>query len=148
MLPVVCIYSTFIQRSVDQIIHDICIQNLHAVFMVDRAGAVPGDGITHQGIYDIALFRSIPNLKLISVVSEKDMQLCFKWAENQKSPVVIRYPKLSCPTEIPEFSTPVEEGKGIFVPCSEIVIENISEHELAGRKNKILYVLVVFIQNQ
>lgn len=140
MLPVVCIYSTFIQRSVDQIIHDICIQNLHAIFMVDRAGAVPGDGITHQGIYDIALFRSIPNLKLISVVSEKDMQLCFKWAENQKSPVVIRYPKLSCPTEIPEFSTPVEEGKGIFVPCSEIVIENISEHELAGRKNKILVV--------
>lgn len=140
LIPVVCIYSTFIQRAVDQMIHDVALQNLHCVFMLDRAGAVPNDGATHQGLFDIALFRPVPNLVILSPVSDSDLRLCLEWAVNENVPVVIRYPKLSCPTEIEEFKTPVEKGKGIFIPASEIVIENISEAELDLRKNKTLVV--------
>ncbi len=139
-VPVVCIYSTFMQRAVDQLIHDITLQKAHAIFMLDRAGAVPADGATHQGIYDIALFRAIPDMEVMTVVSANDLRLCFEWAVEKGTSVMIRYPKLSCPTELPQFSNPVEFGRGIFVPCSEFVIENISESELESRKNKILVV--------
>ncbi len=139
-IPVVCIYSTFMQRSVDQMIHDIALQKVHTVFMLDRAGAVPSDGVTHQGIYDIALFRPIPELEILTVSSATDLRLCFDWAIERGTSVVIRYPKLTCPTEIPQFSTPVELGRGIFIPCTEFVIENISEKELESKKSKILIV--------
>ena len=139
-IPVVCIYSTFMQRAVDQMVHDIALQKSHAVFMLDRAGAVPSDGVTHQGIYDIALFRPIPELELLTVCSAADLRLCFEWAINRGTSVVIRYPKLTCPTEVPQMSTPVELGRGIFIPCTEFPIENISESELESKKNKILIV--------
>lgn len=139
-VPVVCIYSTFIQRSVDQMIHDIALQKSHAIFMLDRAGAVPADGVTHQGIYDIALFRPIPELELLTVCSASDLRLCFEWAVEKGTSVVIRYPKLTCPTEVPQMSTPVELGRGIFIPCTEFPIENISEAELEAKKKKILIV--------
>jgi len=140
MIPVVCIYSTFIQRSIDQIIHDITLQNAHVIMMLDRAGAVPNDGATHQGIFDISLFRPIPNLKILTVSSHKDLELCFDYAVKQEGAVAIRYPKLTCPTEIEEFSTPVEEGKGILVKGSNIVISGVTEEEIDNRKNKILVV--------
>jgi len=140
MVPVVCIYSTFIQRAIDQIVHDVSLQNARVIFMMDRAGAVPSDGVTHQGIFDISMFRSIPKLSILTVTSANDMKLCFEWALEQKNAVAIRYPKLTCPTELPEFSTPVEEGRGIFVPCSETIVGNITEDELNSRKNKILVV--------
>ena len=139
-VPVVCIYSTFIQRSVDQMIHDIALQKSHAIFMLDRAGAVPSDGVTHQGIYDIALFRPIPELELMTVCSAADLRLCFEWAVEKGTSVVIRYPKLTCPTEVPQMSQPVELGRGIFIPCTEFPIENISDAELEAKKNKILIV--------
>lgn len=139
-IPVVCIYSTFIQRSVDQMIHDIALQKSHAIFMLDRAGAVPSDGVTHQGIYDIALFRPIPELELLTVCSAADLRLCFEWAIEKGTSVVIRYPKLTCPTEVPQMSQPVELGRGIFIPCTEFPIENISDAELEAKKNKILIV--------
>lgn len=122
-IPVVCIYSTFIQRSVDQIIHDITLQKSHVIFMLDRAGAVPADGVTHQGVFDIALFRPIPELELLTVASAKDLELCFNWAVEKGTSVVIRYPKLTCPTELPQFSTPVELGRGIFIPGTEFLLD-------------------------
>lgn len=140
-IPVTCIYSTFMQRSVDQMIHDIALQKAHAVFMLDRAGAVPSDGVTHQGIFDISLFRPIPDLEILSPVSQNDLKLCFDWAVDKGTCVVIRYPKLSCPTEFPQFSSPVELGRGIFMPCTEFVIENVTEKQLEAHKNKILVVL-------
>lgn len=140
-IPVTCIYSTFIQRSVDQMIHDIALQKAHAIFMLDRAGAVPADGVTHQGIFDISLFRPIPDLEILSPVSQNDLQLCFDWAVDKGTCVVIRYPKLSCPTEFPQFSSPVELGRGIFMPCTEFVIENVTEKQLENHKNKVLVVL-------
>ena len=140
-IPVTCIYSTFMQRSVDQMIHDIALQKAHAVFMLDRAGAVPSDGVTHQGIFDISLFRPIPDLEILSPVSQNDLKLCFDWAVDKGTCVVIRYPKSSCPTEFPQFSSPVELGRGIFMPCTEFVIENVTEKQLEAHKNKILVVL-------
>ena len=140
-IPVTCIYSTFMQRSVDQMIHDIALQKAHAVFMLDRAGAVPSDGVTHQGIFDISLFRPIPDLEILSPVSQNDLKLCFDWAVDKGTCVVIRYPKLSCPTEFPQFSSPVELGRGIFMPCTEFVIENVTEKQLEAHKNKVLVVL-------
>ena len=139
LIPVVCIYSTFMQRSVDQLIHDVSLQNSHAIFMLDRAGAVPGDGVTHQGIFDISLFRPIPNIQFLSPCSAKDLELCFKYALEQKNAVIIRYPKLSCPTEMDEFSVPVECGKGIFVPGSSIVLDR-AETTFDSSDNKILFV--------
>ncbi len=122
-IPVVCIYSTFMQRSIDQMIHDITLQKSHVIFMLDRAGAVPSDGVTHQGVFDIALFRPIPELEILTVTSAVDMKLCFEWAVQNGTSVVIRYPKLTCPTELSQFSTPVELGRGIFIPGSEFLLD-------------------------
>lgn len=118
-IPVVCIYSTFIQRAVDQIIHDISLQNLKAIFMLDRSGAVPCDGVTHQGVFDISLFRGIPNINILSPASKNDLRKCFEWALNSNTSTVIRYPKLKCPEEISEFSLPVEVGKGLLIKKNE-----------------------------
>ena len=130
LIPVTAIYSTFIQRSVDQMIEDIALQNRHAVFVFDRAGAVPGDGETHQGIFDIALFRSVPNLTLMTVVSALDMKLCLDYAINSaKGPVLLRWPKASCPSEIETFSKPVHEGRGLLI-SSEVYAPSLSERLL------------------
>lgn len=115
MIPVVCIYSTFIQRAVDQMIHDISLQKSHSIFILDRSGVVPNDGVTHQGLFDIALFRPVPGLEIMSPVSASDLKLCFEYALAANGPVVIRYPKAACPQELPEFSQKVKKGKGILL---------------------------------
>ena len=113
--PVTAIYSTFIQRAVDQLIHDMALQKGAGIFMLDRSGAVPGDGETHQGIFDISLLRPVPNLSLLAPASEKELELCFHWALTQNSPVVIRYPKGLCPAEHREFALPVISGRGVLL---------------------------------
>lgn len=119
LLPVVCIYSTFMQRAVDQLIHDIALQNLRAVIVLDRAGAVPNDGETHQGLFDISLFRPVPNIKIMSPATAKDLSICLNYAANTDKAVVIRFPKMSCPTEIPAFVKNIEEGRGVFVSAMD-----------------------------
>lgn len=140
MIPVVCIYSTFMQRAVDQIIHDVTLQKAHVIMMLDRAGAVPDDGMTHQGMFDIALFRPIPDLQMLTVSSAEDLKVCFRWAVENGRSVVIRYPKSSCPTELPHFASPVELGKGIFISCTDICME-MPEVELEKRSKKVLLVI-------
>ena len=115
LIPVVCIYSTFIQRAVDQMIHDVSLQKSHCIFILDRAGVVPNDGVTHQGLFDIALFRPIPNIEIMSPVSALDLRVCFDYALERDCPVVIRYPKTVCPAELPDFSQKVKSGKGILL---------------------------------
>ena len=124
MLPVVCIYSTFIQRAVDQMIHDISLQKSHCIFILDRAGVVPNDGVTHQGLFDIALFRPVPGLQILSPVSASDLKACFEYAVEAKGPVVIRYPKAYCPEELPDFSQKVKEGKGILLESEGKAVKN------------------------
>lgn len=90
--PVVCIYSTFLQRAYDQIIHDVCIQNLPVVFMVDRAGLTGSDGKTHQGMFDASYLRGIPNLKLFAPKDDDEAEAMFAYALKLGTPVAIRYP--------------------------------------------------------
>ena len=114
IIPVVAIYSTFMQRCVDQVIHDVALQNLHVVFAVDRAGVVPQDGQTHQGAFDISLFRSIPNLTILAPASNNEMQSMLKWALSHKGPTMLRYPKKTCPKEFPASSNVLEAGRGVI----------------------------------
>jgi len=114
--PVVAIYSTFIQRTVDQVIHDAALQKLPVILALDRAGLVGADGETHQGLFDIALFRSLPNTAILAPTGESEMRLLLDWAlEHGAGPVIIRYPKAYCPDDIPAFSQPPEKGRGVWV---------------------------------
>ncbi|MFH0924133.1 MAG: 1-deoxy-D-xylulose-5-phosphate synthase [bacterium] len=93
MIPVVAVYSTFLQRSYDQILHDVCLQNLHVVFALDRAGIVGDDGPTHNGVFDISYLRHIPNLIIMAPKDENELQYMLKKAITLKCPVAIRYPR-------------------------------------------------------
>ncbi len=91
--PVFAVYSTFLQRAYDQVLHDICIQNLPVVFGIDRAGIVGSDGETHQGIFDLSYLSSLPNMTILAPKCLEEMGIMLKWALNQNSPVAIRYPR-------------------------------------------------------
>lgn len=119
MLPVVCIYSTFMQRAVDQLIHDIALQKLKAIVVLDRAGAVPNDGETHQGLFDITLFRPVPNLKILTPATACDLDRLLNYAAEDQEACIIRYPKMSCPTELTCFSQEVVEGRGVLVKADD-----------------------------
>jgi 1-deoxy-D-xylulose-5-phosphate synthase len=94
MRPVVAIYSTFLQRAFDQIIHDVCIQNLPVFFCLDRAGIVGADGPTHQGMYDIAYLRCIPNMVLMAPKDEAELQRMIVTGINHTTgPIALRYPR-------------------------------------------------------
>lgn len=135
MIPVVAIYSTFIQRSVDQIIEDVALQNRHCVIVLDRAGAVPSDGETHQGIFDISLLRCVPHVTFLSPATKTDMNLCLDYAvDKANGPVVIRWPKMSCPTDFPAFNDPISLGKGVFVSCDEFAPSVSVQYEEKQRK--------------
>ena len=96
MRPVVAVYSTFLQRAVDQVMHDVCISNLPVVFCVDRAGAVGADGVTHQGLYDIAMLRTLPNLTICQPKDADDLKALLDEALKRNGPTVIRYPRGKC----------------------------------------------------
>lgn len=94
--PVFAVYSTFMQRSYDQIVHDICRQNANVVFAIDRAGFVGPDGETHQGIYDIAFLRSIPNIVVMMPKNEQELRNMLRTAvEYEDGPIAVRYPRIS-----------------------------------------------------
>ncbi|MEQ8254074.1 MAG: transketolase C-terminal domain-containing protein, partial [Smithellaceae bacterium] len=102
-IPVVAIYSTFLQRAYDQILHDVCLQKLPVVFALDRAGIVGEDGATHQGIFDYSYLRSIPNIVVMAPADENELQHMLKTAVECKKPVSLRYPR----------------GKGVGVPLED-----------------------------
>ncbi len=113
LVPVVAIYSTFLQRSYDQIIHDVCLQNLHVVLCLDRAGIVGEDGPTHHGLFDIAYLRHIPNMTIMAPKDQSELKAMLKFAVDEcKGPVAIRYPrgKVVSPP-ILEKTAPISLGK-------------------------------------
>lgn len=114
--PVVAIYSTFLQRAYDSIIHDVALQNLPVIFAIDRAGIVGEDGPTHHGVFDLSYLQSIPNLAILAPSSGSELTEMMKWAIKQQKPVAIRYPRITVPdiTELDCLQTkePMEEGKG------------------------------------
>jgi len=109
--PVCAIYSTFLQRAYDQIVHDVCLQNLPVVFMIDRAGLVGDDGATHHGVMDIAYLRSIPNLVLLSPKDTLELREMVKYALSYKrGPIAVRYPRGGSET-IHETVAPIQFGQ-------------------------------------
>ncbi|MCC5668161.1 1-deoxy-D-xylulose-5-phosphate synthase [Nostoc sp. CHAB 5784] len=125
MRPVVTIYSTFLQRAYDQIIHDVCIQNLPVFFCLDRAGIVGADGPTHQGMYDIAYLRCIPNIVLMAPKDEAELQrMLVTGIEHTKSPIAMRYPRGSGygVSLMEEGWEPLPIGKGEILRSGEDVL--------------------------
>src|ERR671910_612366 len=92
-VPVVAIYSTFLQRGYDEILHDVCLQNLHVVFALDRGGLVGADGPTHHGVFDFAYMRSIPNIVIMAPKDENELQHMLKTATEHDGPISLRYPR-------------------------------------------------------
>ncbi len=93
LTPVVAIYSSFLQRAYDQIVHDVCIQNLHVIFAIDRAGLVGSDGETHQGIFDLSFLAAIPNLCIMAPKNKQELYSMLKFALKYNGPIAIRYPR-------------------------------------------------------
>ena len=116
--PVVCIYSTFLQRSFDQVFQEVSLQNLPVVFCIDRAGVVGSDGPTHHGLMDVGFLRMMPNMVLIAPTDEVEVRLALEFALNEDKPVCLRYPKDLVPFEQFDRSAcaqPFELGKGVVV---------------------------------
>ncbi len=116
LTPVVAIYSTFLQRGFDQIVHDVCLQNLHVVFAIDRAGIVGADGPTHQGIFDLAYLRQLPNMVVMAPKDEAELRDMLKTAVEIDSPVAIRYPRgRGIGVEINREMETIEIGRGEYL---------------------------------
>ncbi len=119
--PVVCMYSTFLQRSYDQIMHDVCLQNLPVVFMVDRAGAVGADGATHQGLFDISYLRTLPNMSVFAPKDVIELENVLDYCLKLNTPCAIRYPNGNNPefenhTDINESLWEVDgEGENVIL---------------------------------
>ncbi|MCD8083936.1 MAG: 1-deoxy-D-xylulose-5-phosphate synthase [Clostridiales bacterium] len=123
MKPVVAVYSSFLQRGFDQILHDVCIQNLHVVFALDRAGLVGSDGETHQGIFDLSFLSCIPNLMVMAPKNRWELESELEYAlMRHEGPIAIRYPRGQAYRGLEKFDAPIEYGKG------EILYEG---HEIA-----------------
>ncbi len=129
--PVVAIYSTFLQRSFDQIIHDVCLQNLPVTFAVDRAGLVGEDGATHHGVFDMSYLREIPNLQILAPRDENMLQHALRTALAIEGPVALRYPRgVGFGVELEPEARILETGRGellregekiALIPCGNRV---------------------------
>ena len=116
MLPYCNIYSTFLQRAYDNIVHDVALQNLHVVFCIDRAGIVGNDGATHHGLLDLTYLRPIPNMQICAPRTAEDLRQMLTLAETLEGPVAIRYPRGRTPMdqfEIQNSKFKIEYGKGV-----------------------------------
>ena len=114
--PVVCIYSTFLQRAYDQILHDVCLQKLPVIFAIDRAGIVPRDGETHQGLFDIAFLSSMPGMTVLAPSNGRELRKMLSYALTVDGPVAIRYPKGSQDSDlVPDEVSAIETGR-----CDEV----------------------------
>lgn len=112
MRPVVAVYSSFLQRGYDQILHDVCIQNLPVVFALDRAGLVGSDGETHQGIFDYSFLTSIPNMSVMAPKNLWELRAMLKFAFEWSGPIAIRYPRGQAYRGLKEYQQPLEYGRG------------------------------------
>ena len=109
--PVVAVYSSFLQRAYDQVIHDVCIQNLPVIFAIDRAGLVGSDGETHQGIFDLSYMSSIPNMCVMAPKNKWELSDMMKFAVHYDGPISLRYPRGEAYDGLARFRTSIEYGK-------------------------------------
>ncbi len=111
MRPYFFVYSTFLQRGYDQVMHDVCMQNLPVIFMLDRAGLANGDGESHQGLFDIAFLRHIPNMRILAPADSEELQEMIRQSLTFDGPCAIRYPKKAVSPNPAYHTTPFEFGK-------------------------------------
>ena len=109
--PVVAVYSSFLQRAYDQILHDVCIQNLPVVFAIDRAGLVGSDGETHQGIFDLSYLSSIPNMHIMAPKNKWELSDMMKFAAAFDGPIAVRYPRGDAYAGLKGYRAPIELGR-------------------------------------
>ncbi|MBE5826480.1 MAG: 1-deoxy-D-xylulose-5-phosphate synthase [Butyrivibrio sp.] len=109
--PVFAVYSSFLQRAYDQILEDVCLQNLPVIFAVDRAGLVGSDGETHQGIFDLSYLSSMPNMHVLAPKNKWELSDMMKFAIRLGAPIAIRYPRGNAYDGLQEFRAPIEMGK-------------------------------------
>lgn len=141
--PVVAVYSSFLQRGYDQILHDVCIQNLPVLFAVDRAGLVGSDGETHQGIFDYSYLTSIPNMSVAAPKNLWELRAMLDFAMDYKAPFAIRYPRGTAYRGLKEFMQPIAYGKGEMIYEEENIallavgsMVSTGEHERAKLKEE------------
>ncbi len=111
IVPVVAVYSSFLQRAVDQILHDVCMQKLHVIFAIDRAGLVGADGETHQGNFDLSYLSMMPGMTVMAPKNDWELEAMLEAAVNGDGPYAIRYPKGTACTEFQQFQAPILCGK-------------------------------------
>lgn len=111
LIPVVAVYSSFLQRAYDQVLHDVCIQNLHVIFAIDRAGLVGSDGETHQGNFDLSYLTSIPNMCVMAPKNKWELSDMMKFAVAYDGPIAIRYPRGEAYDGLERFRSPMIYGK-------------------------------------
>lgn len=123
MRPIVAIYSSFLQRAYDQILHDVCIQNLPVTFAIDRAGLVGSDGETHQGIFDLSFLSSIPNMHIMAPKNKWELSDMLKFAVNFGAPIAVRYPRGEAFDGLREYREPIALGRSEWIyKESEVVL--------------------------
>lgn len=111
MIPVVAIYSSFLQRAVDQMLHDVCMQNLHVIFAIDRAGLVGADGETHQGCFDLSYLTMMPNMTVMAPKNGRELEKMMEFAVHAAGPCAIRYPRGTAYQGLEDFESPIRYGK-------------------------------------
>ena len=123
MIPVFAVYSSFLQRGFDQIVHDVCMQNLHVIFAIDRAGFVGADGETHNGCFDLSYLSMIPNMTVMAPKNGKELADMLKYAVELDGPCAIRYPKGAACTEMEDYNEPLEKGRSeVITRGSDIAV--------------------------
>lgn len=112
LLPVFAVYSSFLQRGFDQVVHDVCIQNLHVVFAIDRAGLVGADGETHQGLFDLSYLGIIPNMVIMAPKNSEELKMMLRFAvEDHQGPIALRYPRGVAYEGFSQYQAPIVLGR-------------------------------------
>lgn len=156
MVPVVAIYSSFLQRAVDQILHDVCMQNLHVIFAVDRAGLVGADGETHHGCFDLSYLTMMPNMTVMAPKNQWELEKMMEFSVYAAGPCAIRYPKGTAYQGLQEFQSPIQYGKSevLYRGCRTAVLSvgSMTEvcekvcHEMRERGENPTFVNVRFVK--
>ena len=120
--PVFAVYSSFLQRAYDQILHDVCIQNLPVVFAIDRAGLVGSDGETHQGIFDLSYLSTIPNMTVMAPKNKWELSDMIKYAIAFDAPIAVRYPRGEAYDGLRDYRAPVAYGRSEIIYLEKGVV--------------------------
>lgn len=140
LTPIVAIYSSFLQRALDQVMMDVCMQNLHVIFAIDRAGLVGSDGETHQGCFDLSYLSMIPNMTVMAPKNLWELSDMMKFAVTHDGPIAVRYPRGAAYDGLRDFRSPIEFGKSeMIAKGSRVALLAVGKMvEIAGKAKDLL----------